>query len=795
MTSHRKSPRSHLPHLAWLVPCLTRLSWAAALLGFGVVLLFHQPAHAASCVPALDGQEESFGNPYWLSGYYLDSLMHPHPHETYPEVKLTWYQHDADNLTGYKVVAEDAYTTDGSLSTDITTLAKMPLYVTVGKDTRQVRMPNMASQFRTWVVYALFTNGSSQKIASTSLICGQDVRKHRSDDDDDDAPYVYVELVETDGTTHEPKAISYSDWSGNKTGKSCHYDLPDEYARGVNTNEIGGKPAHYPFTDSWNWGSPMVGVLVDDSYDVEGLSYLRACETTKPTAHLAGEWDIEAITFTPGLAVNSIEACKEAHGPEKLCTGLINENQCQPSTAEECVDEHEDDLQSTLCTLDVCVGAHLSDLQSSPTVCTLNVCRDTYEDRTADLCPNLTDEHEADLQSTLCTLNVCVGAHLSDLQSSPTVCTLNVCQTTYQDQTAALCPTLADSLGTCNGELGTCENQRNTCRESLDSCNGNLTDCQNEGECSAWTVEQCQTEYEDDYAGDLCPDLTIDLTECRESLDDGNPPPDVNTPNPPDDGSGGGGGGESRDDHGNTPAQATVVALGAQEPGQIDTADDIDYFTVPLPYAGVLMVETIGSTDTTGTIWQDGVELGMEDHGGIRSNFQLNVPVKAKSVIIAVEGNGTRTGSYTLETALVAGYLENPGANSFQSGIGVLSGWVCDAEIVEIEINGQTHPAAYGTERLDTAGRKDGTVICGDVDNGFGLLFNWNRLGAGEHTVVALVDGVELGRALVTVTTLGAEFLRDAEGECMVDDFPLAGQTTTLEWQQNSQNFVITDVE
>ena len=85
--------------------------------------------------------------------------------------------------------------------------------------------------------------------------------------------------------------------------------------------------------------------------------------------------------------------------------------------------------------------------------------------------------------------------------------------------------------------------------------------------------------------------------------------------------------------------------------------------------------------------------------------------------------------------------------------------------------------------------------MCGDTDNGFGVLFNWNRLGDGEHTVIALVDGVELGRAVVTVTTLGQEFLRGAEGECVVEDFPSPGETVTLEWQQNQQNFVITAVE
>ena len=72
------------------------------------------------------------------------------------------------------------------------------------------------------------------------------------------------------------------------------------------------------------------------------------------------------------------------------------------------------------------------------------------------------------------------------------------------------------------------------------------------------------------------------------------------------------------------------------------------------------------------------------------------------------------------------------------------------AEEVEIELNGVAQPAAYGTERADTEEE------CGDTANGFGLLFNWNRLGeAGEHTVVAVVDGIELGRATVTVTTRG----------------------------------------
>ena len=255
-------------------------------------------------------------------------------------------------------------------------------------------------------------------------------------------------------------------------------------------------------------------------------------------------------------------------------------------------------------------------------------------------------------------------------------------------------------------------------------------------------------------------------------------------------GGGGGSGGGSQDRHGNTPARATAVSLSETAPwssstsGQINTRRDIDYFALTLPYAGVLLVETTGSTDTRGTVWQNDEELAHAESGGARRNFRLSVRVEAGLVVIAVEGN--RTGAYTLQTTLLVGYLENPGAESFQSGIGVLSGWVCDAEEVEIEIG--TLPvqvAAYGTERLDTE------EICDDTDNGFGLLFNWNRLGDGEHTVVARVDEVELGRATVTVTTLGEEFLRGVEGECVVEDFPSPGEPVTLVWQQTQQNFVL----
>ena len=140
--------------------------------------------------------------------------------------------------------------------------------------------------------------------------------------------------------------------------------------------------------------------------------------------------------------------------------------------------------------------------------------------------------------------------------------------------------------------------------------------------------------------------------------------------------------------------------------------------------------------------------------------------------------------------------LENPQPNSFQSGIGVISGWVCEAERIEIVFDPgtateETWRAGYKTTREDTAYTPEGAVLCGDTDNGFGLLYNWNRLDDGVHTVSARADGVEFGRATFTVTTLGKDFRDDVSGEFVVEDFPVEGSDVTLIWQQSLQNFVI----
>ena len=130
--------------------------------------------------------------------------------------------------------------------------------------------------------------------------------------------------------------------------------------------------------------------------------------------------------------------------------------------------------------------------------------------------------------------------------------------------------------------------------------------------------------------------------------------------------------------------------------------------------------------------------------------------------------------------------LENPAPGSFQSGIGLISGWACAAQTITLRFDGgPPQEAAYGTPRGDTR------RTCGDTDNGFGLLYNWNLLGDGSHHVVAYADGVEFARVDVTVTTLGAEFRRGLSGREIVTDFPEVGTDIRIHWQEAQQNFVI----
>jgi hypothetical protein len=133
------------------------------------------------------------------------------------------------------------------------------------------------------------------------------------------------------------------------------------------------------------------------------------------------------------------------------------------------------------------------------------------------------------------------------------------------------------------------------------------------------------------------------------------------------------------------------------------------------------------------------------------------------------------------------GTLENPKPDSFTSGIGTISGWVCSANRIDLQVDGNTVvQAPYGILRGDTE------EVCGDANNGFGYLVNWSGLGPGQHTLIAFADGVEFGRATFTISTFGESFVTGASGTYTV---PFNGSNVTIQWQESLQNFIIRGIE
>ena len=158
-----------------------------------------------------------------------------------------------------------------------------------------------------------------------------------------------------------------------------------------------------------------------------------------------------------------------------------------------------------------------------------------------------------------------------------------------------------------------------------------------------------------------------------------------------------------------------------------------------------------------------------------------------KSALMAVVACFLLSGGAFAQTGNGMAMLENPAPDSYQSGLAVISGWACEAQEIVIEIDETSFTAAYGTMRGDTRDR------CGDTDNGFSFLWNWNISGDGEHTVRALADGVPFGEATVTVTTFGTESVRDAHGVYSLTNFPTTDEETRIQWEESLQNFVIRD--
>ena len=147
---------------------------------------------------------------------------------------------------------------------------------------------------------------------------------------------------------------------------------------------------------------------------------------------------------------------------------------------------------------------------------------------------------------------------------------------------------------------------------------------------------------------------------------------------------------------------------------------------------------------------------------------------------------------YGVHTATAAqqSTLESPAAGQTVTGVGLLSGWACNATTVSVRFDerGDRIPVPVGGSRKDTES------VCGHADTGFALLLNWNNFGAGDHTFELFIDGQLSTSRTVTVIDYGTSFLRGVTGTWVLDNWPEPGINTTVAWNEATQNIEIVDI-
>ena len=238
---------------------------------------------------------------------------------------------------------------------------------------------------------------------------------------------------------------------------------------------------------------------------------------------------------------------------------------------------------------------------------------------------------------------------------------------------------------------------------------------------------------------------------------------------------------------------------------------------------GTLYVHTTGNTDTVGTVYgPDGRQLATDDNSGEGNNFRIAVRVRAGLHMVTVRGKDRHEqGVFNLVASFVSGAgptdptdptdpppatdstgnFEDPPNESTRSGVGLIRGWVCQANRIEVQITNAegervvTETAAYGSSRPDVVQAQRCQHSSPNV--GFGITYNFNRLPEGTYTISALADGQVIGQAHTfdVVRISDQEFPTTFTGECVVPNFPATGQTVTLEWETSTQNFQITDIQ
>ena len=133
------------------------------------------------------------------------------------------------------------------------------------------------------------------------------------------------------------------------------------------------------------------------------------------------------------------------------------------------------------------------------------------------------------------------------------------------------------------------------------------------------------------------------------------------------------------DDHGDTFGEATSVAVPSTTAGELEEGGDHDYFRLLVDESTTLTVETTGSTDTHGMLFDgSGASLESDDDDGDRTNFKIEREVGAGAYYVDVRGYASATtGAYELRVSTSGGGGGGPDLGACRAGLVVNPGQTC----------------------------------------------------------------------------------------------------------------------
>ena len=167
----------------------------------------------------------------------------------------------------------------------------------------------------------------------------------------------------------------------------------------------------------------------------------------------------------------------------------------------------------------------------------------------------------------------------------------------------------------------------------------------------------------------------------------------------------------SGDDHGDTPSEATWVALPSETAGAIDPAGDYDFFRFEVLERGKVVVYTTGDLDTYGVLLDsDLIHIDDDQNGGPGYNFKIVGVLGAGEYYVQVAATGhSSTGTYALRLE-TADSDDHGDARSDATGValpsettGEIYPWY-DEDYFRFEVSERSTLVAYTTGDSDTTG-------------------------------------------------------------------------------------------